>query len=334
MKKLLISTIIPTYNHADFVCRAVSSVLAESCPDDEVIVVDDGSTDNTEETLRVFGDSIRYFRIPNSGVSAARNYGISKAKHDLIAFLDSDDAWIPGKLEMQRSLMEARPDVLFCCSDFVVKDSDGKTHHRYLKNWHNDPRGWDQILGPAIPLSSIVSLCGPFENVNIHFGDLYPSLMLGSYVCAQSLVVRRKEAAEALHFPEDLSLCEVWECAAQLSRKGLAAFMDCETMCQYEHSGERLSHWDSLRYATNRITILTRVWGRDPTYLEKYGKLYRRTLLEQQLQRSHDLIVRGQMKTARAELRGIDGVPQLYRALTRLPGPMARGLLRLRRTMH
>lgn len=332
MSKLLISTIIPTYNHADYICRAVSSVLAESSPDDEVIVVDDGSTDKTAETLRDYGDRIQYFRIPNSGVSAARNFGIKKAKHDLIAFLDSDDEWMRGKLDMQRSLMEARPDILFCCSDFAVKDRDDTIHHKYLRNWHNDSRGWDKILGPAIPLSDIVPLRGLFENVNVHFGDLYPSMMSGCYVCVQSLVVRRKAAGDALHFPEDLSLCEVWECAANLSRKGLAAYIDCETNCHYDHSGVRLSDWDSLRYATSRRTILKRIWGHDPAYLEKHGDLYRQTLKQQELQRFRSLVVRGQTKTARADLRELDGVPLFYHALARLPGPIAKGLLKLRRS--
>jgi glycosyltransferase involved in cell wall biosynthesis len=102
-----VSVVIPTYNRAEKVRKGVESVLAQSFTDFEVIVVDDGSSDETEELLqREFGDHIRYYYQTNQGVSAARNKGIEEARGEWIAFLDSDDLWEKEKLEAQLNALE------------------------------------------------------------------------------------------------------------------------------------------------------------------------------------------------------------------------------------
>jgi glycosyltransferase involved in cell wall biosynthesis len=102
-----VSVVIPTYNRSDKVRKGVESVLAQSFTDLEVIVVDDGSSDNTEQTLRqAFGDRIRYYFQPNQGVSVARNKGIAEARGEWIAFLDSDDLWEREKIERQFNALQ------------------------------------------------------------------------------------------------------------------------------------------------------------------------------------------------------------------------------------
>ncbi|WP_321403074.1 glycosyltransferase family A protein [Maridesulfovibrio sp.] len=102
-----VSVIIPTYNRAAQICRAVDSVLAQTFNDFECMVVDDGSTDDTAERLADYADPrLRVFRQENMGVSAARNNGIARSGGDLIALLDSDDEWLADKLEKQIPFME------------------------------------------------------------------------------------------------------------------------------------------------------------------------------------------------------------------------------------
>jgi glycosyltransferase involved in cell wall biosynthesis len=102
-----VSVVIPTYNRADKVRKGVESVLAQSFTDLEVIVVDDGSSDETGQTLKhAFGDCIRYYFQTNQGVSVARNKGIEEARGEWIAFLDSDDLWEKEKLEWQFKALE------------------------------------------------------------------------------------------------------------------------------------------------------------------------------------------------------------------------------------
>jgi glycosyltransferase involved in cell wall biosynthesis len=106
-----VSAVIPTYNRAGLVGETVASALAQTRPPAEVVVVDDGSSDDTEQRLAAFGDRVRYVRQDNAGVSAARNRGVREATGDLVAFLDADDVWHPRKLERQLAAFAARPEL-------------------------------------------------------------------------------------------------------------------------------------------------------------------------------------------------------------------------------
>ena len=97
----VVSVIIPTYNRKGFIAECVESVLAQSFSDFELVVVDDGSTDATEEVLAGFGAEIQVIRQEQRGPSAARNTGIQSASGEWLSFLDSDDLWLPRKLETQ-----------------------------------------------------------------------------------------------------------------------------------------------------------------------------------------------------------------------------------------
>jgi glycosyltransferase involved in cell wall biosynthesis len=104
-----ISVVIPTYNTAPLVVEAIDSALAQTLPPLEIVVVDDGSTDDTEARLASYGGRITYVRQPNAGVSSARNRGLGLARGEFVAFLDADDAWHPRKLELQADRLRADP---------------------------------------------------------------------------------------------------------------------------------------------------------------------------------------------------------------------------------
>lgn len=106
-----ISVIVPTYNYGRFIREAIESVLAQTYPVVEIIVVDDGSTDDTQEILTGFGNRIVTVFQSNAGVSAARNAGMAMARGEYLAFLDSDDLWLPEKIEKQIALFEADPEL-------------------------------------------------------------------------------------------------------------------------------------------------------------------------------------------------------------------------------
>jgi len=113
--KPCVSVIIPTYNRAALVAEAVPSVLAQTWRDFEVLVVDDGSTDDTAAALAPFAGQVTVLRRPSrGGVSAARNRGIAAARGQWLAFLDSDDLWLPEKLRRQWAFLEAQPGLLLC----------------------------------------------------------------------------------------------------------------------------------------------------------------------------------------------------------------------------
>ena len=124
---LSVSVIIPAFNHASFLPEAVRSVLAQSLSPLEVIVVDDGSTDDTAEVLRPYEGRVRVLRQPNRGVAAARNTGAAAASGQMLAFLDADDSWLPSKLERQVARAEAEPGLGLIHCGVVEVDDQGRT---------------------------------------------------------------------------------------------------------------------------------------------------------------------------------------------------------------
>lgn len=120
-----VSVIIPAYNAAGCVRRAVESVFAQTYRDFELLVVDDGSTDATHAVLAGYGARLTLLTQPNSGPAAARNRGIAQARGAYVAFLDADDYWLPSKLERQVALLDAQPETGFCSTATSVVDRTG-----------------------------------------------------------------------------------------------------------------------------------------------------------------------------------------------------------------
>jgi glycosyltransferase involved in cell wall biosynthesis len=115
----VVSVVIPTFNRWPLVGEAVESVCAQSYSDFELIVVDDGSTDETQKELGKFRSRLRLFVKAREGVAAARNFGVSRAAGRYVAFLDSDDLWRPKKLEMQTAFMKKNPAVQICQTEEI-----------------------------------------------------------------------------------------------------------------------------------------------------------------------------------------------------------------------
>jgi len=142
-----ISVIIPTYNRGWILKEAVDSVLSQEYPSYEVIVVDDGSTDDTAEILKSCASRIAVIRQANQGVSAARNRGVREASGNLIAFLDSDDLWLPGKLATQAAFFRAHPAIRICQTEETWVRNGRRVNP---KNRHKKPSG--DIFEPSLEL--------------------------------------------------------------------------------------------------------------------------------------------------------------------------------------
>ncbi len=146
-----VSVIIPTYNRLPMLKEAVNSVLAQQFEDMELIVVDDGSTDGTAEEMKRYGGRVKLIQqSQNRGVSAARNKGILHARGKYIAFLDSDDLWVKGKLKVQVSFLDENPHYPICYTD-EVWIRRGKRVNPMLK--HSKYSGW--IFEKCLPLCII-----------------------------------------------------------------------------------------------------------------------------------------------------------------------------------
>jgi glycosyltransferase involved in cell wall biosynthesis len=128
-----ISVIIPTYNHARYVSLAIESVLAQTLSPHQIIVVDDGSKDKTEEILADYQDKVIYVKQENQGVAAARNNGVEKSNGDYVAFLDADDEWFPQKLEKQVTVFERGKEIGLVHCGYVDIDREGNLLQEHIE---------------------------------------------------------------------------------------------------------------------------------------------------------------------------------------------------------
>lgn len=150
----MVSVIIPTYNRRRFLVEAVQSVLNQRAfqgdnpaGDFEIIIIDDGSTDGTEEAVRKIAGPIRYFFQEHQGVSRARNHGLKKARGEFVAFLDSDDLWLPDKIKLQMNVMENFSWMMGCTTDELWIRRGRRVNP---KRKHQKYSGW--IFPQALPL--------------------------------------------------------------------------------------------------------------------------------------------------------------------------------------
>lgn len=221
--EVLISAIIPTFNRQDVVCRAIDSVLRQTYANLEIIVVDDGSTDNTFSRLATYGSKIRIITQSNAGPSAARNRGALAARGDLVSFLDSDDEWLPTKIERQVALLhKAGPSVPGCICDAVLQF---KTR------------------------SPITSFRNSLLKTSVQEGLWLnaPQVLMHRFLLFNQTVVIRREVFEKIGgFDESLRYLEDYDLALRLSLLGPIAFINDPLVIYYAGTDNSLTE-EALR---------------------------------------------------------------------------------------
>ena len=204
-----VSIIIPAYNCAKYIVNAVDSVLRQTFEDFELIVIDDGSTDDTQDKLLPYIERIRYVYQEKTGASAARNLGIELSKGDLIAFLDADDFWSIDKLETQICALGRAKDCVLCFSDFSIDYADGTKLHvdgfRKIFPIFNELK---------IGLEDIFTERGFFINselgdgpIQVRVGKVWDYLFFGNFILT-STVICRKDALRNIRFDTSLRRAE------------------------------------------------------------------------------------------------------------------------------
>jgi glycosyltransferase involved in cell wall biosynthesis len=219
--------IIPTYNRAWCLPEAIESVLTQTDTDFEVIVVDDGSHDETQAVLAAYGSRIRFLAQTNRGVSAARNRGISAARGAFLAFLDSDDLWQPEKLARQRAFFNRHPAALICQTEeiWIRRGVRVNPRHRHRK-----------ASGDIFEASLALCLVSP------------------------SAVMLRGELLDAVGvFDENLPACEDYDLWLRVSARHPVHLIDAPLVIKRGGHADQLSRQHSLdRY---RIQSLDKILG-------------------------------------------------------------------------
>ena len=213
-----LSIIIPTFNRCELLYRALNSVFKQTYSDYEVIVIDDGSTDGTAEMLQKSFTQVRYVFQSNKGVSAARNKGLALAQGRWIAFLDSDDEWLPQKLEKQISLLKAKSDYKICHTEEIWVRNGIRVNQ--MKK-HRKTGGW--IFPHCLPLCA-----------------MSPS----------SILIHRSVFDSIGNFDTSLPACEDYDLWLRITAKYPVLYMEEPQIKKYGGHDDQLSkkHWGMDRY--------------------------------------------------------------------------------------
>ena len=210
MTEPLVTVVIPTYNRADYIAETIESVLAQTYQNLEIIVIDDGSTDETEQVVARFVPPVRYVKQKNSERGASRNHGLRLARGEYVSFLDSDDVWLPNLLERRESALAARANAVLAYGHAFLIDADDNIYV-HSADWRN------------------------FEFPD---GDATPMLYIGT-APVSSTVVYRRESLEKYGWNEDSKL-EDYELYLLLSDSGEFAF-DAHTDAAWRKHGANTS---------------------------------------------------------------------------------------------
>jgi hypothetical protein len=207
-----VSVILPTYNRAAVVGEAIGSVLGQTHEDFELIVVDDGSEDDTARRVRGFADRrIRYVRQANAGVAMARNLGVHLSRRPLVSFLDSDDLWAPRKLERDVACLRARPDV-----DGVFSDAEKRHGAAVLASWMRATPTFSRHLPRVRTGATLV----PSPRA------LYLCLLEEDPIVTDAVTLRREAFVRLGGFDPAWRVFEDWEFYLRFARAATLAYLD------------------------------------------------------------------------------------------------------------
>ena len=226
----LVSVILPTYNRAKFLARSISSVMNQTFASWELIVWDDGSTDNSVEVVASFNDlRIHYFQDQNHGAAFARNRAIERSTGKYLAFLDSDDEWVDEKLAIQVGILETHNQVDLLFSDFLnIHILQGKNNTSFKEN--------SQVL-------RLLSTEQMDDNLFVIKSGLLESLAVENYIATDSVIIKKKIIEEVGLFNEGLRNSEDFELWWRFSLRGICfAYVDRVLLTRYKPTESLSSH--------------------------------------------------------------------------------------------
>ncbi len=278
MNKDLVSVIIPTYNRAMRCKTAVESVLSQTHENVEVIVIDDGSRDNTREVICGMDGRVRYIYQSNAGVSAARNRGLEEATGDYIAFLDSDDSWLPWKLEAQLSTLRAFPEAGMVWTDMMAFDENGRTlHESYIQLMYAAYLYFDRDkhFSESKALAGVWAGCPErFSGKKCYSGNIFSWMFMGNLVHTSTVLLRRERQKKVGLFDVELIKSgEDYDFHFRTCRAGDVAYIDVPSIRYQVGGADQLTQPEHIGWiAANNLRTVTRMYdmARDEIHLPRW----------------------------------------------------------------
>ncbi|NPV03138.1 MAG: glycosyltransferase family 2 protein [Syntrophaceae bacterium] len=330
----MVSVVVPTYNRAHYLGEAIDSILRQDIVDCEleIIVVDDGSKDNTAEIVRSYGTHVRYIRQENQGAGVARNRGIEEARGEWIAFLDSDDRWLSYKLSLQFKVLEHFPGINVIHSNFYTFDGDRIIIPRGLDYWVTSIRGgktidWSDAYSRKYRASEFgINLYG--KDFDIYSGNIFASLLHASYGACWTMLIHRSCLKEHIRFAANFPTWEDYWFLCKLAECNDIVFVDVATAENRGHKGLRLTtRTDFIDPLLCHCEIIKHIFMMskspykpdDQAILAKCVQIH--TWLLREYLKKGDLTAAKQARIAISEMGGVpsNAADWLYRLISYLP---------------
>lgn len=305
-----VSVIIPCYNRAEILPRAIDSALKQTVPPSEIVVVDDGSTDDSAEIAEQFGGPIRVIRQRNAGAAAARNCGIRDAKGDWIAFLDSDDEWAPTKLARQLEAAAEFPESQLVFCDTVVQNN------------------LDVLLPSRFALGGLYGAEIDTRNGFAQYDrTLFSNMITQSRVITSAVMVRSR--LPELQFPEHIWGSEDWALWLKLALRYSFVSVNEKLVTMYQQ-GDNISSRTAKLFRNNIKVLddLLQIHELSPSERQNVSDYLR----QQRVAAVYYSLISGETREVRHLLSQVDAEDigwkklQLYRVASRLPGGLLKRL--------
>ena len=283
-----VTAIIPTYNRAYALTRTVDSVLAQTYANCDALIVDDGSTDDTRGVLAGhYGGNprVQYVRKRNGGVSSARNVGLERADGDYVAFLDSDDAWKPWKVELQIACLRRLPGVEMIWTDMDIVDAAGTVlrekglRQRYTA--YQNIRIERELESSRLLRELVPEVPDPQGDTRVYWGDGYSAIVMGQLCLTSTVLLSRSRAKATGLFDEAMKSGEDYDYHLRAIREGPVAFLDIASTLYRLGAADQLTHRSyHAMIAENTLRTLSRTIARDRSRIRASSFRLRRKLAE------------------------------------------------------
>jgi glycosyltransferase involved in cell wall biosynthesis len=348
----LVSIIMPTYNRADTIKRAIGSVQKQTFTDWELIIVDDGSTDNTAALIEGCDPRLKLIRQGNQGTAGARNTGLCASSGSYIAFLDSDDEWLPHHLELCVSFLRAFPGEQFVTNELWEDLGHGRIINHYRveveENYprmarkvgsrlldlppgeHDDYLRVYQSRQPIGEWGQAIIARTPYQNVFHYRGRIFDSMRWGFMMCLQPTVVRRKACKAVGLFDTNYYAASDYAFTVELCRRFQANYLSIPSCVKHEYAedGELLSESHvatgktALICSQDVLHCIERYWGnrRDDPEISALLGLRQLDIARRALERCERTIALKYLKAARHDFPGLRRARYLQWLITLIPG--------------